>query len=66
VPADHLLRSIDGLVDLSSMRASATFYSEMGWPSIDPERMIRMLIIGYGMGIRSQRRLGEEGHLNLA
>lgn len=38
----------------------------MGRPSIDPELMIRMLIVGYCFGIRSERRLCEEVHLNLA
>jgi hypothetical protein len=38
----------------------------MGRPSIDPELMIRMLLIGYVYGIRSERRLVEEVHLNLA
>src|SRR6266403_957558 len=42
------------------------FYSEMGRPSIDPELLIRMLIVGYCFGIRSERRLCEEVHLNLA
>ena len=42
------------------------FYSEVGRPSIDPELMIRMLIVGYCFGIRSERRLCEEVHLNLA
>src|ERR1700727_2528245 len=42
------------------------FYSQIGRPSIDPELMIRMLIVGYCMGIRSERRLGEETPLNLA
>ena len=42
------------------------FYSEIGRPSIDPELMIRMLIVGYCFGIRSERRLCEEVHLNLA
>jgi len=67
VPADHLLRSIDRFVDLSGVREHLRpFYSETGRPSIDPELMIRMLIIGYCMGIRSERRLCEEVHLNLA
>jgi transposase len=67
VPADHMLRSIDRFVDLSSIREHLKpFYSEMGRPSIDPELMIRMLIIGYCMGIRSERRLCETVHLNLA
>ena len=66
VPADHLLRSIDRFVDLSELREELRpFYSETGRPSIDPELMIRMLIIGYTHGIRSERRLCEEVHLNL-
>src|SRR6202050_3261936 len=67
VPADHLLRSIDRFVDLSELRRElAPFYSTLGRPSIDPELMIRMLIVGYCFGIRSERRLCEEVHLNLA
>jgi transposase len=67
VPADHLLRSIDRFVDLSELRAQlAPFYSSTGRPSIDPEFLIRMLIIGYCFGIRSERRLCDEVHLNLA
>jgi transposase len=67
VPPDHLLRSIDRFVELSDLRRELTpFYSSTGRPSIDPELMIRMLIIGYCFGIRSERRLCEEVHLNLA
>ena len=67
VPQDHLLRSIDRFVDLSSIRAYlADFYSHTGRPSIDPELLIRMLLVGYCFGIRSERRLCEEVHLNLA
>ena len=67
VPADHLLRSIDRFVDLSGIREHLrSFYSDMGRPSIDPELMMRMLIVGYCMGIRSERRLCDEVHLNLA
>src|ERR1700688_4830875 len=67
VPADHLLRSIDRFVELGELRRElAAFYSTMGRPSIDPELMIRMLIVGYCFGIRSERRLCEEAHLNLA
>ncbi|RBW50334.1 IS5/IS1182 family transposase, partial [Phaeobacter gallaeciensis] len=67
VPTDHVLRAIDGVVDLSSVRTHLTeFYSSTGRPSIDPELMMRMLLIGYVMGIRSERRLCEEVHLNLA
>jgi transposase len=67
VLADHLLRSIDRFVDRSGLRAHLEpFYSAIGRPSIDPELMIRMLIVGYCFGIRSERRLCEEVHLNLA
>ena len=67
VPDDHLLRSIDRFVDLSDLRSHLKpFYSEIGRPSIDPDLMIRMLIVGYCFGIRSERRLCEEVHLNLA
>jgi transposase len=67
VPADHLLRSIDRFVELGELRRElAPFYSAIGRPSVDPELMIRMLIVGYCFGIRSERRLCEEAHLNLA
>lgn len=67
VPADHLLRRIDLFLDLDSVRSQLKpFYSSIGRPSIDPELMMRMLIVGYCMGIRSERRLCEEVHLNLA
>jgi transposase len=67
IPVDHLLRSIDRFVDLEDLRRElAPFYSNIGRPSIDPELMIRMLLIGYCFGIRSERRLCDEVHLNLA
>lgn len=67
VPANHLLRSIDRFVELEGLRGHlAPFYSAMGRPSIDPELLIRMLLVGYCFGIRSERRLCEEVHLNLA
>jgi transposase len=67
VPFDHMLRSIDRHLNLDDVRqVLKPFYSSTGRPSIDPELMIRMLIIGYCMGIRSERRLCEEVHLNLA
>jgi transposase len=67
VPADHQLRGVDAHLDLDGMRAALKpFYSSTGRPSIDPELMIRMLLVGYCMGIRSERRLCEEVHLNLA
>ena len=67
VPHDHLLRQIAKVIDLSDVRQKlAAYYSAMGRPSLDPELMIRMLLIGYIYGIRSERRLVEEVHLNLA
>ena len=67
VPEDHLLRSIDRFVDLGDVRGRlAPLYSSTGRPSVDPELMIRMLLVGYCFGIRSERRLCEEVHLNLA
>jgi transposase len=67
VPETHLLRQIDRFVELDGLRRElAPFYSELGRPSIDPVLLIRMLIVGYCFGIRSERRLCEEVHLNLA
>jgi transposase len=67
VPADHLLRGIDRFLDLGDPRQHlAPFYSHTGRPSVDPELMMRMLLVGYRFGIRSERRLCEEVHLNLA
>src|SRR6266498_5498949 len=67
VPADHLLRGIDRCLDLGDLRPHlAPFYSHTGRPSVDPELVVRMLIVGYSFGIRSYRRLCEEVHLNLA
>ena len=67
VPEDHPLRRIDAVLDLSWLRAElAPFYSHTGRPSVDPELMIRMLLIGYCYSIRSERRLCQETELNLA
>jgi len=67
VPGDHLLRGIDRCLDLSELRQQLVpYYSHTGRPSIDPELMVRMLLVGYSFGIRSERRLCEEVHLNLA
>ena len=58
MPERHLLRLMDGYVDLDGLRRElAPYYSEVGRPSIDPALMIRMLIVGYCFGIRSERRL---------
>lgn len=54
VPSDHMLRAIDRFVDLDGVRAHvAPFYSPIGRPSIDPELLIWMLIVGYCFGVRS-------------
>lgn len=67
VPQNHLLRSIDRFVDFPDIRTYlADFYSHIGRPSVDPELLIQMLLVGYCFGIRSERRLCEEVHLNLA
>ena len=67
IPHDHLLRRIDAVLDLSWLRADlAPFYSHTGCPSVDPELMVRMLLIGYCYSIRSERRLCREVELNLA
>jgi transposase len=69
IPARHLLRRINPIVSriLSELRGKLEpFYSEIGRPSIDPELMIRMLIVGYCYGIRSERKLCEEVELHLA
>ena len=56
VPANHLLRKLEALLDLDMVRKQLEpFYSEIGRPSVDPELMIRMLLIGYCYSIRSER-----------
>jgi transposase len=67
VPADHLLRRIDAVLDLSWLRSElAPYYSHTGCPSVDPELLIRMLLVGYCYSIRSERRLCQEVEMNLA
>jgi transposase len=67
VPEEHLLRLVDRFVAFDGLRQElAPYYSAIGRPSVDPELMIRMLLVGYCFGIRSERRLCEEVHLNLA
>src|ERR1700682_6197097 len=67
VPCDHLLRGINQFLDLSELHQHlAPFYSHTGRPSIDPELLIRVRLVGYCYGIRSERRLCDEVHLNLA
>jgi transposase len=69
IPKNHLLRRIDvfvtaALADLH--KELEPHYSDIGRPSVDPELMIRMLIVGYCCGIRSERRLTQEVELHLA
>ena len=67
VPSDHLVRQIDGLLDLGWVHKElAPYYSHTGRPSIDPALMIRMLILGYVFAIRSERALCREVQVNLA
>ena len=67
VPSDHLVRAIADVLDLSWVRAElAPHYSAFGRPSIDPVLIIRMLIVGYVFGIRSERALCREVRVNLA
>src|SRR4051812_22360067 len=69
IPVSHLLRRINPIVTLvlADLREKLEpFYSEFGRPSIDPELMIRMLIVGYCYGIRFERKLCEEVELHLA
>src|ERR1700681_2541991 len=67
VPEDHLVRKIDAALDLSWLRSElAPHYSSTGRPSIDPELMIRMLVVGYVFAIRSERLICREVQVNLA
>ena len=69
IPERHLLRRINPIVThvLAELRGKLKpFYSEIGRPSIDPELMLRMLIVGYCYGIRYERKLCEEVELHLA
>src|SRR6185312_3780616 len=69
IPKDHLLRRINGFMTpvLGDLREQLQpYYSEIGRPSVDPELMLRMLIIGYCYGLRSERKLTQEVELHLA
>jgi hypothetical protein len=67
VPDDHLVRKIDAVLDLSWVYAElAPHYPTLGRPSVDPVLMIRMLIIGYVFGLRSERLLCREVQVNFA
>lgn len=67
IPEDHLLRQIDRYIDLSFVRERLkSYYSATGRPSIDPEVLLRLLLVGYLYGITSERRLLEEVRMHLA
>ena len=69
VPKDHLLRRVDRFVTVALADLHVRlepYYSEIGRPSVDPELMMRMLIVGYCYGLRSERRLTQEVELHLA
>ena len=67
IPPNHLVRKLDALLDFDPIREGLKpFYSETGRPSVDPELMIRMLLLGYCYSIRSERKLCEEVRFNLA
>lgn len=67
IPENHLLRLIDKHVDFGFVRERLrNSYSETGRPSIDPELLLRILLIGYLYGITSERKLVEELRMHLA
>src|SRR6201998_3253850 len=67
VPENHLLRLIDRHVNFDFIRAKLKdSYSDTGRPSIDPELLLRMLLIGYLYGVTSERKLVEELRMHLA
>jgi transposase len=67
VPQDHLIRKIAAVLDFSWVHSElAPFYPKIGRPSIDPELMLRMLIIGYVFAIRSERAICRDLQVNLA
>ncbi len=67
IPEGHLLKQIDSTVDLSFVREmTVPYYSHTGQPSVDPEVIFKMMLLGYLYGITSERRLAEEVSLNLA
>ncbi|MGO9577407.1 MAG: transposase [Terriglobales bacterium] len=67
VPGTHLLRLIDKHISFAFVREKLKeSYSDMGRPSIDPELLLRILLIGYLYGITSERKLVEELRMHLA
>ena len=67
VPPDHLVRRLDAVLDLGWLRAElAPYYSHTGCPSVDPELMIRMMLLGYCYSVRSDRRLCQDVDMSFA
>ena len=67
IPENHLLCLIDRHIDFGFVREQLKdFYSPIGRPSIDPEVLLRLLLVGYLYGITSERRLLEEVRMHLA
>jgi len=67
IPEDHLLRLVDRPISFASVGEQLKdSYSEIGRPSIDPELLLRVLLIGYLYGVTSERKLVEEPHMHLA
>ena len=67
VPENHLLRLVDKHIDFGFVRERLKdSYSETGRPSIDPEFLLRILLIGYLYGVSSERKLVEELRMHLA
>jgi transposase len=66
IPEDHILRLIDQYVDFSFIRSKVEhLYSDIGRPSVDPELMMRMLLVGYLFGFSSERRLCDEVRMHV-
>src|SRR5574338_1711024 len=68
VPADHLLRKIDGAIDLEFVRERVRhlYCEDNGRPALDPVVMFKLLLIGYLFGVRSERQLMREVQVNVA
>jgi transposase len=67
VPHDHLLRRLQRAIDFTFIdRLTEPLYSGTGRPSVPPQVLVRMMVVGYLYGITSERRLCQEVHLNLA
>jgi transposase len=68
VPSDHLLRKIDGAIDLEFIRERVRhlYCEDNGRPALDPVVLFKLLFIGYLFGIRSERQLMREVQCNAA